>query len=282
MDKGFRRSWFLILVTMCLIILISFLGLIPFFQNHYYLTLLTGELSILIPTAIGLCMLRREGAGYDEYKRLFHPSLIPALILLPFCMQIFLSYLLAPLQSVLNELAGPGPDVGEGVLSAGDFFMQAAAVCAVPAVVEEFLFRGVVMRLLKPYGMAASMIFSALAFTMMHFDIASFPVIFMLGMLMGSVRIMTGSVWACVLIHFSNNFSALLSSVFIDGAPDAAVAAVNILSLIIFPAAVIYLAVKTKPNVVGLRDREKKKTGFSPEMCICLLIFAGMTVIQIV
>lgn len=275
MDKGFQKSWRLILITMCLMIAFSFLGLIPFLQRHYYAAICIGELSILIPAAIGSYMLRREKK--DSCFRGFSPALIPSLVLIPFCMQVFLTYLTVPLQVVLTNLFGESVQDMKGAGSAGEFFVQILAVCAVPAVVEELLCRGVIMRMLKPYGMAVSMTISALAFTMLHFDIVSFPIIFMLGMLLAAVKIMTGSIWACILIHFSNNLSAVIALSVFSGGVNIRDVIFNIAALLIFPAALIYLLKKTKPNVVGLRDSEKVKTGFSAEMCICLLIFAGMT-----
>lgn len=271
----------LILVTMFLMFCFGFLGLIPFFQKHEYAVLFLGELVITIPVAMGIGLLKNESEiGSSLFKR-FPPSLIPILIILPFCMQCFVTYLTLPVQTLLYELLGERAESIEAASSQGEFFAQVFCVCLVPAILEEFLCRGVIMRMLKPYGIAVSMTVSALAFTILHFDIYSFLIIFMLGMLLSAVKILTGSIWACVLMHFSNNLAAIISAFIISEQMTTALTTVNIASLILFPVCLILMIKKMTDNVTGFRDVQKKKAGFSIEMVICLAVFAGTAVLDI-
>ena len=277
MDRGFQKSWTLILITMCLMAACGLLMVIPFFERHQYAALCVGELSIVLPTLIGMFMLRNEPETGDSVFKMFSPSLIPILIILP-CMQTFLIYLTLPVQTLLYEILGERPDSVAAVTSVGEFFVQLLTICLIPAVVEEFLCRGVIMRMLKPYGIVVSMVVSALAFTILHMDLYSFIIIFMLGMLLSAVKILTGSIWACVLVHFSNNLWAVVSTFINAHDMKTAIIAINILSVILFPAAFLMLVGKTRKNVIGYKEFKKKKMGFSLEMLICLLLFAGMTV----
>lgn len=269
MNKGFQKSWLLILVTMCLLFTFGFLGYIPFFAEHEYFLSAIGELSLILPVALGIKLLRTKNTG-NYLKKGFSPSFIPILVLIPFCMQTFIMTVAMPGMSLLYELFGDLPnDVGNAA-SAKEFLLQTITVCIIPAVMEELLCRGVIMDMMKPYGIAAAMAVSALGFAMLHFSICSLPVIFMMGLLFAAVRILTGSIWTCVLVHFSNNFLSLA----VGYIPDESVALTGVITafaVILFPVLIMRLLKRTHAEL--LTDTKTKHITFSPEMCICMGIF---------
>jgi len=83
----------------------------------------------------------------------------------------------------------------------------------VPALCEEFLFRGVMLKNLMPYGKTVAVVISALMFSLMHQNFYQFFFAFIAGLVLGYVFLMTGSVWCGVLIHFVNNFLGVLTEV---------------------------------------------------------------------
>jgi membrane protease YdiL (CAAX protease family) len=97
-----------------------------------------------------------------------------------------------------------------------------AAVCSAISVVlgasvtEELYFRGLLYgRLDLRFARAAAVIGSAGAFGLAHFQPDAFPTLFALGLILGLLRMRTGSVWPAVGLHAANNglaFVYLLAS----------------------------------------------------------------------
>ena len=79
-------------------------------------------------------------------------------------------------------------------------------VVIIAPVVEELIFRGVIMSgFMKNYKAVYAILFSALLFALFHLNPWQFPVAFMLGLILGWLRIRTGSIFACITGHAINN-----------------------------------------------------------------------------
>jgi len=83
------------------------------------------------------------------------------------------------------------------------------ATAVVPALVEEFALRGIVLGSLLPYGEGFAVMTSAVLFGVMHGNFEQMPFAFLVGLVLGLVRVKTDTLWICVLIHFANNFISL-------------------------------------------------------------------------
>ena len=95
----------------------------------------------------------------------------------------------------------------EANTSLGYFFLQVLTVSIFPAVCEEFLHRGVLLRgLSKSVGVKSALVISSLLFGLMHLNIAQFFYASILGLLIGFVSIVGKSIWPAIIIHFTNNF----------------------------------------------------------------------------
>lgn len=88
------------------------------------------------------------------------------------------------------------------------------STAVVPALVEEYLFRGVMLKNLLPYGKTVAVVVSALLFSLMHQNFLQFLYAFGAGIVLGVVFLKTGSIWCGVLIHFVNNFLSVLNEAF--------------------------------------------------------------------
>ena len=75
----------------------------------------------------------------------------------------------------------------------------------IPAFVEEFAMRGVVLGLLRKYGDTFAVFVSALVFGIMHANIYQIPFAFLLGIFFGIIVIKTESLWPAMLLHGINN-----------------------------------------------------------------------------
>lgn len=77
-----------------------------------------------------------------------------------------------------------------------------------PALLEEFAFRGVILGSLRRFGDGFAVIVSAALFGMTHFYITQIPMAFILGLVIGFIVVKTNSLLPGILIHFFNNFFA--------------------------------------------------------------------------
>lgn len=103
-----------------------------------------------------------------------------------------------------KELAMP-----EGILG---FILATIATAAVPALVEEFAMRGIVLGSLRKFGDGFALITSSLVFGIMHGNFTQIPFAFMVGIFLGFAVIKTGSLRISIIIHFINNFVSVLFS----------------------------------------------------------------------
>jgi len=86
----------------------------------------------------------------------------------------------------------------------------------VPAICEEFLFRGAILSALKPYGKAPAIVISGVLFGLMHQNIEQLLYTTIAGLVLAWVVYETGSIWVSVLIHFFNNFVSVFETAVID------------------------------------------------------------------
>ena len=75
-----------------------------------------------------------------------------------------------------------------------------------PCVCEEVMFRGVVMRGFRQFGVAASVILSSICFTFMHGNVEQIVLQFCIGLAIAAVVSVTKNFLIGAAMHFSNNF----------------------------------------------------------------------------
>lgn len=123
-----------------------------------------------------------------------------------------------PLSELVNLLSRIDPRLGMDaeaqealrrlleVRSVRDAFVVPVAVVAIPAVSEELFFRGLLQpALTRRYGVGVGVGVSALLFGLVHGVPAGIVVAFVAGLLLGLVRLRTGSVLPCVALHGAFN-----------------------------------------------------------------------------
>lgn len=90
----------------------------------------------------------------------------------------------------------------------GGFMLALFVVAILPALGEELMFRGIVMRFAarrSKGAMAFPVVISALLFALIHFHPYGLPAIFLAGVLLALVYWWTGSLWLAILAHFMHN-----------------------------------------------------------------------------
>lgn len=177
----------------------------------------------------GLLFLLLMPLARLSYRQLFHsaPASPWATGLLTLPQLLLLTPLLALLMGVVNQLL-----VGLLPVSAAEQAMFAQmmdaslpsvlAVCVLAPVLEEMLFRGVVLRgLLARYPRGQAIAVSALLFGLVHLNIYQFVIGTLLGLLLGWLYERTRSLIPCIGLHAAYNslLTLLDASADVDSKP---------------------------------------------------------------
>ena len=157
-----------------------------------------------------------------SYRELVHPSKVsllsvfiflvpPVLLLIPFAVLLDVS-LISAIESVLPVSAWEQQAFAAMVKPTLPAFM---ATCLIAPVVEEMLFRGILLQsFLGRYPRGLAIGYSALYFGAAHLNIYQFFLAFLLGLLLGWLYERSRSLIPCVALH-----SAINSTVFLWVAP---------------------------------------------------------------
>lgn len=140
------------------------------------------------------------------------------------------------------------------------FILAFITTAIVPAICEEFLFRGAIMHSLLKFGKVPAILISGVMFGLMHMNFSQFFYATAAGIFLGWVACETGSIYCGMLIHFSQNFFSVFQSVLADRLKDPTLSIVYYALLcLVFAAGVpciIYLAVKYSKSLrESRRDR---------------------------
>ncbi len=88
-----------------------------------------------------------------------------------------------------------------------DFIKIFFIMAIIPGIGEEVFFRGILFKMAasKSSNKTIPILFSAIVFSLMHFNIYGFVSIFIAGILLALIYTLTGSLWCSILAHISFN-----------------------------------------------------------------------------
>lgn len=94
----------------------------------------------------------------------------------------------------------------------GGMLFNVFMIALIPAIGEEFLFRGVILKLFKDWtkNYHIAVVISAILFSALHLQFYGFLPRFLLGIILGYMFVWSGSLWVPMLIHFVNNGFAII------------------------------------------------------------------------
>ena len=122
-----------------------------------------------------------------------------------------LDWLSAYWLSFLSHMGIPLPLQSESLTNdAPHWLMLFISIALVPAVFEELLFRGLILPAFEQSSRRAAIFVSALLFSLLHNNIISFPVHTILGSVLASLVLYTGSLYASIVYHAVHNGTILI------------------------------------------------------------------------
>ncbi len=256
-------------------------------------TLISGNLSLLLPFQLLVYVTRIPTRKLINFRP-FHASVtVPSMFIalgasvVGYMASVMLSSLLAlfGLQPVMSDLSFP-----EEAASAFLFLLNLTVIAPI---VEEIVFRGVIMNLLRRFGDCFALLLSSLLFAAVHMNLVQMPNAFIMGLVIGYFTLCTGSLWTGVCIHMLNNALVMLLNGFLNIVP------VDMQMMVLFAVYALYLAaalismlllLKNYPDMFFFHrsstlstERKKYSTFFSAlTMIFCLLTLAVFTLSHIV
>ncbi len=103
------------------------------------------------------------------------------------------------------------PEIGSSnYFSAFEWLFVIINSALIPALIEEFAFRGMILGSLRKYGDMPAILISALLFAFFHQNFVQIPFAFIVGVALGIAFVVTESIWVGIIAHFLNNSLALL------------------------------------------------------------------------
>ena len=186
----------------------------------------TGDLFLLENGLISVIIFFVVGAIYCLIRRLRFSAIFPfekirgaflaQLCVIGLSFSLMSNYVVSMLNYTFSlfgiENNGGNIDVGDQP----NILLYILIVAILPALAEEFAFRGVVMGVLRPYSEGLAILISSAAFALMHGNFVQMPFTFCCGLVFAFIDIKTNSLLPSIIIHFLNNGLSVLSDILIS------------------------------------------------------------------
>lgn len=206
-----------------------------------------------------------------------------------------ISNMMATGYSLIFEKMGTPMSGGEIYYSSDPIviFLMILCTALLPALLEEFVFRGVILGSLRKYGDFFAIIISALCFALMHSTILQIPFALPIGLVLGFITVRTNSILPALIIHFSNNFIATINTILVNtvSAQSADIIYILITMICIVGGVygITYLRSKgnffTLDNDTSIAITSKERFSIclkSPAIVLCIAMFAISIIVMAV
>ncbi len=176
----------------------------------YYASIIISQLLLLLPAGIYIAKFK-----INVYRCIPYRKIQPLDILL----SLAVGYLLVPITLILNfitTLIFKNYATGSiSELTLYPFFVQVLLIAVIPALTEEFIFRGLFYHSYRRNGIVGAAIFSAIVFGVAHFNVNQFCYATVMGVVFAYLVEATGSMWSSMLAHFAfNTYSITMTKIF--------------------------------------------------------------------
>lgn len=174
------------------------------------LTITVLQLVIIGIPSVFFCLLR----GHDYSKKL-RLRFIPARhITMTVYSLVFTVFGSMALSLMMYKLFPSAYDTGSAFVSytaveTGGAIYAAVTLALVPAILEEFLFRGIISAEYSTYGAAVSIIMSSVMFSMLHMSFVKLPIYLFTGVILALTAAISDSIFPSMLVHGLNNIFVL-------------------------------------------------------------------------
>ena len=198
---------FVVLFLIFQVVLVAFSAFygVDFIDRNIYDILLVNQyILILIPVLLFVLVRRLD---FRDIFRINGIGLLPAVLIILCSLPAYLAAnFINMLVIYLLQFIGNIPT--QPIPVPQNFYELAVGILIVavsPAICEEMLHRGVLLRAYEKRGTMKALVITSIIFGFFHFDVTNFFGPVFLGLLIGYYVIRTNSIFAGVLAHFLNN-----------------------------------------------------------------------------
>ena len=170
------------------------------------------------------------------------------------------------------------------------FLVYMLYVVLLSPLVEEVIFRGIILNSMRRFGDSFALLVSALLFALFHGNLIQAPNAFLMGLVIGYFVLCTGSLWTGIVIHMINNSLILLWQALSLTIPDQwyAFFQLVIIALYLMAGIVAFLTlVRVRPNMFMFirsstysTEQIKYRTFFSSVTLVVALTLLGLGILQ--
>ncbi|MBO7310482.1 MAG: CPBP family intramembrane metalloprotease [Clostridia bacterium] len=180
-------------------------------ENEYFSVVILQMMIFLLPGAIWATF---SGEKYIRHLRIrmFRPDCIFLILCAALAMitgGLLISLLFGGLDSLSESFSLYDTFISkdDGTVPTKLYLVLAYAV--LPALCEEFVFRGILCHEYERGGVLRAIVFSSLFFSLLHFDILNLPVYLFSGAVLALTLYCTRSIFGSILVHFLYNLFGL-------------------------------------------------------------------------
>lgn len=282
-------SYFLMIV---LAVALGYDGMSAVFSNSDFIFVFNGVLSI---TLFSLPFLITTGWTRNPLSKTLiteRCGLGKALsvIMLGFGVSAGANYANNIFATLFNEFFGEPvqstmPEYGKGLTS---FIINIICVAIIPALMEEFAFRGVILQTTRKYTSDGFAIFTnAILFSLLHGNLQQIPFTFIFGLYLAYITVYTGSVVPAMIVHAINNGLAVTISVATaDMSPlnSMVVSGLYFLVSLLIGLCGLIFVIKSDNGLLKISKERSEDTKTVAKYYFtspCFIIFAAVTILKI-
>lgn len=177
-------------------------------------------------------------------------------------------------------------DIGVSMLiTSGNMWIMLFLIAIFPAIIEEFLYRGIIYRIMREHGIYYAMVGSSLIFGLIHMNFVQTPFAFVLGIVNCYLYEKTGKLRYSMIAHFLNNSLIIIMGVL----PISSFVSngIQVILGLVYVIVIFILCVKYKDECKKLFEKikmEKEKIYYfltSISMIILVIIYLIVAVLMV-
>lgn len=190
-------------------------------SNTQFMILYMGvyALSLLLPTMIVSAAFKKNVLPFGPSKSVpFGLAFFGVIAAVGLCMlsNVINSYLL----QYFSEIGLSVPEAPQTMVETPtSLALNLFTIAVLPALLEEMIYRGCILRTLRPYGNGLAVVVSSVFFSLMHGNLRQIPFAFMVGLVLGYLYVSTNNIWLPIAVHFANNAISVLMEYFAYSVP---------------------------------------------------------------
>lgn len=171
-----------------------------------------GGIAVAVAFFICFALFKNKNIGFANFS-LKAGYIIPVLLIF-FGMYFGLGNLNGWFLQLIEKLGYKVSQANESFFTPSNFVFLTVFVAILPAIFEELVFRGIILKGLKSSGEIKAVIISSLAFSLYHLTPEKTLYQFFAGVIFAVIALRTDSIVFTVIMHFLNNFIVILNYCF--------------------------------------------------------------------